>query len=89
MFSTPLDVYIGPWPYWFLREQKWCRLDSNLRMCYRIASPSGLLYLRMSKRFSLDFIKSSSIQNSNERIEASQFSMVILERKASMQIEEG
>ena len=76
MFSTPLDVYIGQWPYW-------------LCMRYRIAFLSGLLYLGTSKRSSSDFIKSLSIQNSNERIEASQFSMAILECKASMQIEEG
>ena len=32
---------------------------------------------------SLDFLKSSSIQSSDERIEASQFSMAILERETS------
>ena len=29
--------------YRFLREKKWRRLDTNLRMRYRMASPSGSL----------------------------------------------
>ena len=43
------------------------------------------------KRFSLHFFKPSSIETSDERIEASQFSIyiAILEREASAQIREG
>ena len=64
--------------------KKWRHLDSNLRVCYRMASPSGSPYLGTSKRSSLDFFKSSSIQSIDERIEASQFSMsAILEREVS------
>ena len=36
-----------------------------------------------------DFFKPSSIQSNEERLEVSQFSMVILEREASEQIGEG
>ena len=43
----------------------------------------------MSKRSSSDFFKSSTIQSIDERIEASQFSMAILERETSVQIGEG
>ena len=68
---------------------KWCRLDSNLRMHYRMAYPSGSPYLGTSKRSSSDFFKSSSIQSIDDRIEASQFSMAILERETSVQIGEG
>ena len=32
---------VRPWPYRFLREKKWRRLDSNLRVRYRVASPSS------------------------------------------------
>ena len=32
---------VRPWPYRFLREKKWRRLDSNLRMRYGVASPSS------------------------------------------------
>ena len=42
----------------------------------------------MTKPFS-GFFESSSIQISNERIEASQFSMVMFEHETSMQIGEG
>ena len=38
---------------------------------------------------SSNFFESSSIQSSDERIEASQFSMAILERETSAQIGEG
>ena len=69
--------------------KKWRHLDSNLRVHYRMASPSGLLYLGMSKRSSLDFFKSSSIQSINERIEASQLPMAILEHETSTHIGEG
>ena len=34
---------VRPWPYRFLREKKWRRLDSNLRVRYRVASPSSSL----------------------------------------------
>ena len=40
-------------------------------------------------RSSLNFFESSSIQSSDERIEASQSSMAILEREMSAQIGEG
>ena len=30
---------VRPWPYQFLRENKWRCLDSNLRVRYRVASP--------------------------------------------------
>ena len=55
--------------------EKWRHLDSNLRVRYRMGSPSGSLQLGTSKRSSSDFFKSSSIQSIDERIEASQFSM--------------
>ena len=34
---------VRPWPYRFLREKKWRRLDSNLCVRYRMASPSSSL----------------------------------------------
>ena len=34
---------VRPWPYQFLMEKKWRRLDSNLHVRYRMASPSGSL----------------------------------------------
>ena len=34
---------VRPWPYRFLRGEKWRRLDCNLRVRYRMASPSGSL----------------------------------------------
>ena len=55
-------------------------------MLYRMVSLSGLPYLGTSKRSSSDCFKSSSIQSSDEKIEASQFSMAILERKTSAQV---
>ena len=41
--------------------EKWRHLDSNLSICYRMASTSGLPNLGTSKRFSSDFFKSTSI----------------------------
>ena len=32
---------VRPWPYQFLKGKKWRRLDSNLRVRYRVASPSS------------------------------------------------
>ena len=43
----------------------------------------------MSKRSSSDFSKSLSIHSIDERIEASQLSVAILQRKTSVQIGEG
>ena len=63
--------------------EKWRRLDSNLRMRCRMASPSGSPKLGKSKRTSSEFFKYSSIQSIDERIEVSQFSMAILERETS------
>ena len=63
--------------------EKWRRLDSNLRARYGMASPSGSLYLGTSKRSSSDFLKSSSIQSTDERIEATQFFMPMPERETS------
>ena len=40
-------------------------------------------------RFSSNSFESSSIQSSDERVEASQFSMAILERETSAQIGQG
>ena len=34
---------VRPWPYRILRENKWHCLDSNLCVCYGIASPSSSL----------------------------------------------
>ena len=79
---------VWPWPYRFLREKKndvaWILILT--RMLYRMASLSALPYLGTSKRSSSDCFNSSSIQSSDEKIEASQFSMVILERKTSAQV---
>ena len=57
----------------------------------RMASPSVSPYLGTFKRFSLHFFKPSSIETSDERIEASQFSIyiAILQREVSAQIWEG
>ena len=64
-------------------------LDMAIRIRYRMASPSGLLWLGTSKRSFLNFFKSLSIQSIDERIEASQFFMSILEHEPSTQIGEG
>ena len=53
-----------------------------------MASPSGSPLLETSKRSSSDLFKSSSIQSIEERVEASQFSMVMLESETSAQIGE-
>ena len=50
-----------------LEKKKWHRLDSNLCVWYRIASLSST------------FFESSSIQSSNERIEASWANMPIMQ----------
>ena len=74
---------VRPWPYRFLREKNgvvWI-------MRYRMTSPSGSPYLGTSKRSSSDFFKSSNI-SVDQRIEASQFSMAILQRETSSQIGE-
>ena len=42
---------VRPWPYRFLREEKWRRLDSNLRVRYRVASPSSSPQLGRSSHF--------------------------------------
>ena len=68
-----------------LEGEKWHRLDSNLRVCYRMAAPSSSPELEASKRF-LHFFKSSSIQCIKQRIEVSQFSMAC---EMSVQIGEG
>ena len=61
-----------------LREKKWRRLDSKLRVRYGMAAPSGSPQLGTSKRSSAHFFfyafKPLSIQSSDERIEASQSS---------------
>ena len=42
MAGTAMVQPVQPQPYWFLREKKWHRLDSNLRVHYGIVSPSSL-----------------------------------------------
>ena len=56
-------------------KKKLRRLDSNLRVRYRMATPSGSPKLGTSKRSSSDFFEPSSTQSRDEKIEASQFSI--------------
>ena len=67
----------------FLREKKNCVAWILTRMLYRITSLSGLPYLGMSIRSSLDIFKSSCIQSSDQRIEVS---MAILECETSVEL---
>ena len=38
--AGPAAMVRPAWPYRFWRRNKWCRLDSNLRLRCRVASPS-------------------------------------------------
>ena len=70
----------------FFEGENWHCVDSNLHVRYRMASPSTLLQLGTSKEY---FFKSPSIQSIDKRIEASKFSMAILECETSAQIGKG
>ena len=72
-----------------MRKKNWRRLDSDLRVRYTLRAVRPSLGRLRSLHYT--FVKPSSIQGSDERIEASQFSIYIavLEREASAQIGEG
>ena len=60
---------VRPWPYRFLREKKWRRLNFDLCVHYRM--PLQAVHCSLGcVNYGKVFFKSSSIQSSNDRIKA-------------------
>ena len=84
---------VRPWPYRFLRKKEWGRLDSNLRVHYGIASPSGSQQLgasklRQSLPRSFSSLQASEVATRGLR-HLNLFSMAIFQRETSAHIGEG